>query len=153
MRDFIPWLIGMASAVWYKQRSGISLGPLAGVPPVDYTILNQQQLLASFSDAIGPDGITPRSLRNLVASTVTSNPGGSPPSAPMPMPGWTTSTRPTGMPGPAFGFNYDTGQMEIWNPQSGTWVSPAFTGGTVPNPTTFLSVVTRHGVTTARGGI
>lgn len=126
---------------WWNQGTGPQPMP-QGSPPMDYNQLTQAQLLASFSDSIGPTGITPRSLRNFVASTITSNPGGSPPSIPMPLAGWTTATRPTGMVGPAIGYNYDLRQLDMWDDHLGQWVNPSFQGGLVGGATTFASPVT-----------
>jgi hypothetical protein len=116
-----------------------------GAPPVDFTMMTQAQLLAQFSDAIGPDGITPRSMRNFVGSTVTMNPGGIPPAAPLPLPGWTTATRPTGMVGPCIGFNYDLNTLDMWNDQTQSWVNPAFNGGNVDYATSMLGGLSVQG--------
>lgn len=135
--DYVP-----AGLVWRTNQSG---GNVIGSPPVDFTMRTQAQLLASFSDAIGPDGITPKSMRDFVGSTVTMNPGGVPPSAPLPLPGWTTATRPTGMVGPCIGFNYDLQTLDMWDDQAGVWVNPAFNGGTVTNPAYFVGGITVTG--------
>lgn len=129
------WSYVPAGSVW---RTNGSPGNVIGSPPVDFTMRTQAELLASFSDAIGPDGITPKSMRDFVGSTVTMNPGGVPPSAPLPLPGWTTATRPTGMVGPCIGFNYDLQTLDMWDDQAGVWVNPSFNGGTVTGNTTFV---------------
>lgn len=112
-----------------------------GSPPTDYEILTQHELLAQFSDAQGRSGITPRALRNFVGSTVTTTPGGSPPTIPLPLPGWTTAERPVGMMGPAIGYNYDLRQIDMWDDRLGQWVNPAFQGGTVPGNVVFTGEV------------
>ena len=145
--SWLPMMLGSLTT-WYRVgRQGITQGQLQGAPPVDYTILTQAELLASFSDAIGPDGITPRSMRNFVASTVTMNPGGIPPSIPLPLPGWTTATRPpaSSMVGPAIGFNYDLQQLDMWDDRLQTWVNPSFQGGIVGGVTTFANSVAFEG--------
>lgn len=113
-----------------------------GTPPTDYEVLTQQELLSQFSDAQGRSAITPRALRNFVASTITTTPGGTPPSIPLPLPGWTTATRPVGMIGPAIGFNYDLQTLDMWDDKAGVWVNPSFNGGTVTGFTTFAGGVT-----------
>lgn len=135
--DYVP-----NSLVWRTNQSN---GNVIGSPPVDFTMRTQAELLASFSDAIGPDGITPKSMRDFVGSTVTMNPGGVPPSAPLPLPGWTTATRPTGMVGPCIGFNYTLNQLDMWNDQTQSWVNPAWTGGAVNNPAAFYGAVSFYG--------
>lgn len=131
-----PW------SQWWNRGTGPARMPM-GTPPMDYTQKTQPELLASFSDAIGPDGITPRSLRDFVASTATTTPGGSPPTIPLLLPGWTTATRPNGanLAGPAIGFNYDLQQLDMWDNQLGIWVNPSFQGGVVAGATTFVSGV------------
>jgi hypothetical protein len=129
-----PW------SQWWNRGTGPARMP-QGTPPMDYTVKTQPELLASFSDAIGPDGITPRSLRDFVASTVTTTPGGSPPSIPLPVPGWTTATRPVGMVGPAIGYNYDLKQLDMWDDHLQTWVNPSFQGGTIAGETVFTGLV------------
>lgn len=142
-----PW------TTWWNQ--GIGPVPMpSGTPPVDYTQLNQAQLLSQFSDAIGPNGITPRSLRNLVASTITPNPGGAPASIPIPLPGWTTATRPdtATLSNPVMGYNYTLQQLEIWDNEAGEWVNPGFVGGTVPGESTFTSNIHLLGHTQMNAG-
>jgi hypothetical protein len=144
--NILHWLglfIGSASAPWsqwWNRGTGPARMP-QGTPPMDYTVKTQPELLASFSDAIGPDGITPRSLRDFVASTVTTTPGGVPPSIPLPVPGWTTATRPVGMVGPAIGYNYDLKQLDMWDDHLQTWVNPSFQGGVVAGTTEFTGLV------------
>ena len=123
-------------STWWPPRSSTQ-GVIQGAPPTDYTIRTQPQLLALFSDAVGPEGITPKSLRDFVGSTITMNPGGTPPSAPLPLPGWTTESRPTGMVGPAMGYNYDTQALDMWDDRAQQWVNPTFGGGTTTVPTHF----------------
>lgn len=127
---------------WVMALLGLVARMPQGTPPVDYTPMTQADLLEQFSDAIGKKGITPRSLRNLVGSTVTTTPGGVPPTIPIPLPGWTTATRPTGMVGPALGYNYDLRQLDMWDDHTNSWVNPAFSGGTVSGATTFAAGVT-----------
>lgn len=129
--------VGAIGVLWRSPTWGRS----GGLPPLDYTLKTQQELLASFSDAIGPRGITPRSMRDFVASTITTNPGGVPPSIPLPLPGWTTATRPTGMIGPAIGYNYDLRQLDMWDDRLGEWVNGSFGGGTVAGDTSFAGRV------------
>lgn len=127
---------------WWNQ--GIGPRPMpSGTPPVDYTQLTQAQLLSQFSDAIGPNGITPRSLRNLVASTVTMQPGGSTNAIPLPLPGWTTANRPnvSGLAGPVIGYNYTLQQLDLWDNEAGEWINANFPGGFVPNAANFNSPV------------
>lgn len=138
-------LIGSVTAPWsqwWNRGTGPARMP-AGTPPMDYTQMTQPELLASFSDAIGPDGITPRSLRNFVASTVTSTPGGAPPTIPLLLPGWTTPTRPNGatLAGPAIGYNYTLRQLDMWDDSIQQWVNPSFQGGIVAGNTQFLADV------------
>lgn len=142
---WLSLLIGSVTAPWsqwWNRGTGPARMP-AGTPPMDYTQMTQPELLASFSDAIGPDGITPRSLRNFVASTITSTPGGAPPSVPLLLPGWTTPTRPNGatLAGPAIGYNYTLRQLDMWDNEIQQWVNPSFQGGTVAGVTQFLSPV------------
>lgn len=127
---FAPW------SQWWNSAVGPARMP-QGTPPMDYVQRTQPELLALFSDSIGPGGVTPRTMRDFVASTVTVTPGGSPPTAPLPLPGWTTATRPVGMIGPSIGYNYDSHQLEIWDDRAQTWVNPSFNGGTVTNPVIF----------------
>lgn len=137
---------------WWNQGTGPDRMPM-GTPPMDYSQMTQQQLLASFSDSIGPSGITPRSMRNFVASTITSTPGGAPPSIPQLLPGWTTATRPNGanLAGPAIGYNYTLRQLDMWDNQLQQWVNPSFQGGTVAGATTFVSGVTFDAAITVAG--
>lgn len=144
-----PW------SQWWNQGTGPARMPM-GTPPMDYTVRTQPELLASFSDAIGPDGITPRSLRDFVASTVTITPGGVPPTIPLPLPGWTTATRPDGtnLVGPAIGYNYTLRQIDMWDDQLQQWVNPAFQGGLVGGDTEFAGNVLITGtLTSGAGGI
>lgn len=108
-----------------------------GSPPTDYDILTQPELLSQFSDAQGRYGITPRSLRNFVASTITVNPGGTPSVIPIPLPGWTTANRPTGLVGPSMGYNYTLKQLDLWDDEAQEWVNPSFQGGLVAGSVTF----------------
>jgi hypothetical protein len=141
--DIILAFISSASAPW-SQWWNQGVGPLpmpSGTPPMDYTPMTQAQLLASFSDSIGPSGITPRSLRNFVGSTVTSTPFGTISAVPLPIPGWTTATRPVGMAGPVMGFNYTLQQLDLWDNLAGVWVNPGFNGGNVTGETVFSGPV------------
>ena len=134
-------LIGAIGVLWRSPTWGRS----GGLPPLDYTLKTQHQLLASFSDAIGPRGITPRAMRDFVASTITTVPGGDSPSIPLPLPGWTSATRPTGMIGPAIGYNYDLRAIDMWDDRLGQWINPAFGGGTIGAPTRFAGPVAFDG--------
>jgi hypothetical protein len=117
-----------------------------GSPPTDYEILTQSELLAQFSDAQGRYGITPRSLRNFVGSTIVTTPGGAP-VAPIPLPGWTTANRPTGLVGVAMGYNYDLKQLDLWDDVHQTWVNPAFQGGLVAGDVVFAGTASfQHAV-------
>jgi hypothetical protein len=144
--EIVP-LFGASLGVLWRS---VSWGRTGGTPPTDYTIRTQPELLDSFSDAIGPRGITPRALRDFVASTVTNTPGGVPPSIPLPLPGWTTANRPSGMVGPSLGYNYDLQQLDMWDDKLGQWVNPAFTGGTVSGNVTFAGSVNFQGPVYAR---
>lgn len=123
-----------------------------GTPPTDYETLTQHELLSQFSDAQGRNGITPRAMRNFVASTITTTPGGSPPSIPLPLPGWTTATRPTGMIGPAVGFNYDLQTLDMWDDRTGTWVNPSFNGGNVTGAVNFVGSVVMNSLPVSCSG-
>lgn len=157
MLEYIGLFFGSVTAPWsqwWSRGTGPARMPV-GTPPMDYTQKTQPELLASFSDAIGPDGITPRSLRDFVASTVTTTPGGSPPTIPLLLPGWTTATRPNGanLAGPAIGFNYDLQQLDMWDNQLQIWVNPSFQGGTVAGDTVFVGSVGFAGPTVDINGV
>lgn len=121
-----------------------------GVPPTDYTIRTQPELLSMFSDDAR---ITPRSMRDFVASTVTTNPGGGPCVVPIPLPGWTTAGRPTGLVGPAVGYNYDLRQLDLWDDSIGEWVNPSFSGGVVSGDTIFAGKVAVVGDVKLEGNV
>jgi hypothetical protein len=138
--DLLGMFIGSVALSGWRANSPSRLPQ--GIPPLDYTLMTQDELLVQFSDRVGSKAITPRSMRNLVASTVSIT-AGNLPVAPIPLPGWTTENRPPPetMVGPAIGYNYDLCQLDMWDDRLQTWVNPSFQGGTVAGATVFAGPV------------